>query len=95
MIGEALRAAAAYRFRWQALLSNTSYGRWNTASGVEALLSNSEGSFNTASGFGALWINTNGSNNTAIGASALYNGSYRVEQRQWHGSVKPPHARPW
>jgi hypothetical protein len=43
----------------------------NTASGVNALLSNTTGSHNTASGHDALLSNTTGSGNTATGLGAL------------------------
>ena len=43
----------------------------NTATGFNALLSNTNGSANTASGFGALRSNTTGSENTAIGQGSL------------------------
>ena len=45
-------------------------GGSNTASGVNALLSNTAGNFNTAIGFNALNINATGSNNIALGFSA-------------------------
>src|SRR5262249_24346136 len=50
-------------------------GASNTASGVNALLSNTEGSNNTASGVQALFSNTTGSNNTASGSSALFSNT--------------------
>jgi len=46
-------------------------GCYDTASGYEALYSNTTGSLNTAFGSQALYLNTTGSNNTAFGASAL------------------------
>ena len=48
-----------------ALFFNT--GNFNTASGLDALRSNTTGSANTASGHNALDSNTTGNNNTAIG----------------------------
>ena len=47
----------------------------NTASGREALYSNTTGSNNTASGYQALYSNTTGSNNTASGLQALLNNT--------------------
>jgi len=56
-------------FGYSAGLSNT--GRYNTATGYLALLSNTTGSWNTAVGNSALQINTNGGANTALGHGAL------------------------
>ena len=54
----------------------TNGGEANTASGLDALGSNTTGSSNTASGFQALYHNTTGSNNTASGYDALvYNST--------------------
>jgi hypothetical protein len=50
-------------------------GDYNTASGYEALYSNTEGYSNTASGYGALISNTEGNYNTASGVSALYSNT--------------------
>ena len=47
----------------------------NTASGREALYSNTTGFNNTASGYQALYSNTTGSNNTASGLQALLNNT--------------------
>jgi len=47
------------------------YGSSNTASGYEALYSNTTGGGNTASGFWALGSNTTGGDNTASGGFAL------------------------
>ena len=47
-------------------------GCHNTASGDEALYSDTIGSYNTATGFSSLWSNTTGSNNTAAGYESLY-----------------------
>jgi len=44
----------------------------NTASGYEALYSNTTGYYNTASGYQALYSNTTGNQNTASGVGALY-----------------------
>jgi hypothetical protein len=50
-------------------------GGQNTASGLNALKSNTTGTFNTAIGAGALGANTSGNNNTASGLSALSNNT--------------------
>jgi uncharacterized coiled-coil protein SlyX len=47
----------------------------NTASGVEALYSNTTGFYNTASGFDALYSNTTGNYNTASGYGALFSNT--------------------
>ena len=47
----------------------------NTASGYQALLSNTTGANNTASGYAALNANTTGYNNTASGYAALYSNT--------------------
>jgi hypothetical protein len=54
-----------------ALYANT--GSYNTATGYQALESNTSGSNNTAHGLNSLNANTTGNNNTATGASALFN----------------------
>ena len=46
-------------------------GCHNTASGEDALYSDTNGSYNTATGFSALYSNTTGSNNTAAGYESL------------------------
>jgi trimeric autotransporter adhesin len=56
-----------------ALPNNT--GSFNTAIGVQALISNSQGMGNTAVGVGALVNNTTGDANTAIGLDALNRNS--------------------
>jgi hypothetical protein len=56
-----------------ALISNTGSG--NTATGFDALLSNTTGHYNTAIGFQALLGNTIGSFNTANGDQALQNNT--------------------
>jgi hypothetical protein len=48
-------------------------GRQNTATGANALRSNTTGSFNTAEGVRALFNNTAGDNNIALGNSAGFN----------------------
>ena len=48
---------------------------YNTATGVNALLSNTTGAFNTATGLGALFYNTTGAANTATGVDALVNNT--------------------
>ena len=53
----------------------TMTGFRNTASGNEALFSNTTGRFNTASGDSALFFNTTGSVNTASGQLALLNNT--------------------
>ena len=56
-------------------------GLQNTASGYEALFSNTTGNYNTASGAYALGANSNGMSNTASGAAALISntsGSYNT-----------------
>src|SRR5579871_6690031 len=53
----------------------------NTATGADALHSNTTGSYNTADGYTALYTNTTGSYNTANGLRALYFntiGNYNV-----------------
>ena len=53
----------------------TMTGAYNTASGVQALYSNTTGYYNTASGVNALYFNTTGFNNTASGVQALYSNT--------------------
>jgi hypothetical protein len=52
--------------------NTTTTGSYNTASGYQALYSNTEGQQNTAIGAGALQANTEGTYNTAVGINALY-----------------------
>jgi hypothetical protein len=47
-------------------------GCHNTATGEDALYSDTSGSYNTASGFSSLFSNTTGNNNTAFGFQSLY-----------------------
>ena len=47
----------------------------NTASGQDALYSDTSGSYNTATGFSSLYLNTTGDNNTAAGYQSLYYNS--------------------
>jgi hypothetical protein len=54
-----------------ALYANT--GSYNTATGYQALESNTSGSNNTAHGLNSLNANTTGNNNTANGVYALFN----------------------
>ena len=56
------------------------YSGFNTAEGVNALLSLGSGTFNTALGFSSLKADTTGSHNTAVGGQALLhnNGSYNT-----------------
>ena len=56
-----------------ALLQHT--GTSNTASGTNALYSNTTGNANTASGTNALFSNTTGSTNMASGANALFSNT--------------------
>ena len=56
-------------------------GTGNTATGDNALDSNTTGDYNTADGFNALTTNTIGGRNTGVGSSALFNngaGSYNT-----------------
>ncbi len=53
----------------------TMTGNANTASGYQALYSNTTGTTNTASGFRALYSNTTGTYNTASGINALYSNT--------------------
>lgn len=57
-------AAALFCFSY---LPEAAQAQTNTATGVEALLSNTTGTANTATGYRALRNNTIGSRNTAIG----------------------------
>jgi hypothetical protein len=50
---------------------DTATGQFNTATGFEALFSNTTGFWNTANGRGALHENIGGSRNTATGVNAL------------------------
>jgi hypothetical protein len=50
-------------------------GKFNTASGYQALFSNTTGSANTADGYEALHSNTGGFENTASGPQALYSNT--------------------
>jgi Chaperone of endosialidase len=47
----------------------------NTASGEEALYSDTSGSYNTATGYSSLFSNKTGDNNTATGYQSLYHNS--------------------
>jgi hypothetical protein len=55
--------------------NSTMTGLYNTASGFQALLSNTTGTGNAASGTLALTHNTTGSQNTAVGGAALANNT--------------------
>jgi hypothetical protein len=57
-------------FGYQAGMNNTGFA--NSATGYQALFSNTSGLNNLANGWKALYSNTTGSSNTAIGLSALY-----------------------
>src|SRR5580658_10545118 len=50
-------------------------GCHNTASGEDALYSDTSGSYNTGTGFSSLFSNTSGNNNTAAGYESLYYNS--------------------
>jgi hypothetical protein len=50
-------------------------GCHNTASGDDALYSDTIGSYNTGTGFSSLYSNTTGNNNTAAGYMSLYSNS--------------------
>src|SRR6202167_5241500 len=50
-------------------------GCHNTATGEDALYSDTSGSYNTASGFSSLYSNTSGSDNTAAGYEPLHSNS--------------------
>jgi hypothetical protein len=50
----------------------TMSGDYNTAGGVQALLSNTSGTNNLANGYQALFSNTSGSDNATYGVQALY-----------------------
>ena len=76
------------------LNSNTGYQ--NTASGIQALYSNTTGNYNTASGSYALVTNSIGKENTASGNNALYSNTtggnntalgYKAGQLQTTGST--------
>jgi hypothetical protein len=54
------------------LATSAAHAQDNTATGYQALNSNTTGTFNTATGAKALRDNTTGSNNTATGRGALY-----------------------
>ena len=68
-------SGAPYRtaIGFEALLNNIGY--YNTASGHQALYSNTTGSSNTGSGFQALYSNTTGTSNTASGSLALFSNT--------------------
>jgi hypothetical protein len=51
------------------------YGCHNTASGEDALYSDTSGSYNTATGFSSLFSNTSGEDNTAAGYESMYSNS--------------------
>ena len=58
-----------------ALFSLTTLGFFNTATGFEALFSNTTGSANTATGLQALFFNTGGNHNTTDGLEALFSNT--------------------
>jgi hypothetical protein len=57
---------------YQTLYYHTNTGNYNTASGYQALYSNTTGDENTATGHQALHLNTTGYQNTATGSGALH-----------------------
>ena len=64
----------------EALYFNTTDGRYNTATGLNALRANTTGDNNTANGSNALFVNITGEANTATGSDALASttGSYNT-----------------
>jgi hypothetical protein len=54
-------------------------GCHNTASGADALYSDTSGSYNTATGYSSLYSNTTGANNTAAGFESLYFNSTGID----------------
>jgi hypothetical protein len=58
--------------------NTTMTGTANTASGRQALKSNTEGAANTASGYVSLYSNTIGTNNTASGYASLFDNTTGV-----------------
>jgi hypothetical protein len=50
-------------------------GCHNTASGEDALYSDTSGSYNTATGYSSLYSNTTGNNNLAVGFESLFSNS--------------------
>ena len=69
-IADAQTALNNYFFGGAGNLTMT--GGANTASGYQALVSNTTGGSNTANGYGALYYNTTGGANTASGYDALF-----------------------
>jgi hypothetical protein len=65
-----INMSGSLRYQGNVVLKFTGFGT-NTATGVNALPSNSTGNDNTASGAGALSSNTTGSSNTGSGLGAL------------------------
>jgi hypothetical protein len=60
---------------WGFAGNTTNKGGLDTASGWQALFSNTTGNYDTASGPQALYLNTIGSSNTASGSAALFNNT--------------------
>jgi hypothetical protein len=52
-----------------------SQAQTNTATGINALWSDTSGTYDTADGYYALYLNTTGSGNIAVGASSLYSNT--------------------
>ena len=70
--------------------NNTASG--NTATGDQALLTNSSGTENTATGVGALFSNSSGNNNTATGYEALFQQLCRRQQHRQRLSGPPENS---
>jgi hypothetical protein len=58
---------------------NANIGHFNTATGINALRSNTNGGYNTASGSQALEFNTGGYDNSAFGTQALWNNTTGIK----------------
>jgi Chaperone of endosialidase len=54
-------------------------GCHNTATGEDALYSDTSGSYNTATGFSSLFSNTTGNNSTAFGFQSLYSNTTGID----------------
>ncbi|PYI82987.1 MAG: hypothetical protein DMF09_13075 [Verrucomicrobia bacterium] len=63
------------------------YSGFNTAEGVNALLSLGSGTFNTALGFSSLKADTTGSHNTAVGGQAVSNTTGSFNMALWQGAL--------
>ena len=76
---------------YQALNQNTSSGRFNTAVGYQALVSNESGTVNTATGHKALFTNITGTQNSAFGGFALQNNTGDDNTAIGYGAVSYTH----